>query len=280
MKMSVMLFPFHKELSDGKLSARTLMAEMKAVGVTALEPMLSWVDTAPQKWAELRQAAADAGIRYACFDVGVNFVGESEADRVKALDIVKRGVALCQEIGCPIALLPGSKPAKNMSDDEGRKIYSDGLAKSVDLTRGSGVTLTIEDFGVYPTFACSAKHCLEVLDGAQRPELKFTFDNGNFLLADDQPTECFRLTASRVAHVHIKDFALKSPEENVGIKSRAGKRYVGCAIGAGAAEVRDCLALIKRSGYNGWLSIEVSISPPVQAAIQGAKFIAEAWKNV
>ena len=112
-----------------------------------------------------------------------------------------------------------------MSNEEGRKIYSEGLAKSFDMTKGSGVTLTIEDFGVYPYFACSSAHCIEVLDGAKRPALKLTFE-----------------------------------------------------IGAGVTQVKECLALIKASKYSGWISLEVGTRPPLDSAIQGAKYVTEAWK--
>jgi sugar phosphate isomerase/epimerase len=256
------------------------MDEMKKVGVTALEPMLSWIDTAPERWEELRQAAAVAGMQYSCLDVGANFVGENEEDRRKALDTAVRGVELARSLSCAVVLLPGSRPAANMSNEEGRKIYSEGLAKTADRTRDSGVILTIEDFGVYPRFACSAAHCIEVLDGAKRPELKFTFDNGNFLLADESPAQCFKRTQDRIVHIHIKDFALRPPDSSPGLTTPAGKKYMGCEIGMGKAEVKECLALIKRSTYSGWLSLEVGTRPALDSAIHGARYVTETWKQV
>jgi sugar phosphate isomerase/epimerase len=280
MKMSVMVFPFHKELSDKTLSAKKFVEDMKNVGVTALEPMLSWVDSDPAGWNELRKAAADAGMQYSCFDIGANFVGENAEDRRKAFDNVARGVEWCVQVKCPVALLPGSRPATGMSNEEGRKIYSEGLAKSFDMTKGSGVTLTIEDFGVYPHFACHSTHCIEVLDGAKRPALKFTFDNGNFILADEQPADALKRTQDRIVHVHIKDFALRPPDDKPGLTTPAGKKYMGCEIGAGVTQVKECLALIKASRYSGWISLEVGTRPPLDSAIQGAKYVTEAWKKV
>jgi sugar phosphate isomerase/epimerase len=80
--------------------------------------------------------------------------------------------------------------------------------------------------------------------------------------------------------VHLKDFALIKPEDKGGIKSPSGKRYVGCEIGVGEAEVDACLGSIKRSPYRGWLSLEVGTRPPLASAIQAAKYVAEAWRRV
>ncbi len=280
MKLSVMLFPFHKELTDKTLSPNKLIQEFHAVGIRAVEPMLAWMETNAELWNELRRAADDQGMAYSCLDIGVNLVGENESDRQKAIDTVVRGVERCRELKCPVALLPGTKPATGMSNEEGRRIYSEGLAQAVDRTKGSGVTLTIEDFGVYPAFACSAAHCIEVLDGAKRPELRFTFDNGNFLLADERPSECYKRTEPRIVHIHIKDFALRPPDNSPSLTTPSGKKYTGCEIGAGAAEVKECLALIKPCSYRGWLSLEVGTRPPLDSAIQGARYVTKTWNTV
>jgi len=106
-------------------------------------------------------------------------VGESDADRQAALDWVAQGVEICAGLGCPTALVAGSKPATGMSNEEGRKVLADALAKVAECAQGSGVTMTIEDFGVYPEFTCSSEHVLEVVQAAAHPNLKITFDNGN-----------------------------------------------------------------------------------------------------
>jgi len=276
MKLSIMLFPFHKQLQDGELQPAELIRRFRDMGITGLEPMMKWVESQPKLWDELRRAADDAGMAYACYDVGVNFVGESESDRRDALDIVARGVEYCAELKCPVALLPGSKPAPGMSGEEGRKIYAEGLAKAAERVEGSGVTLTIEDYGMIPDFACSTAHVLEVVRATGRPDVKVTFDNGNFLLADERPAECFEPLKELTVHVHIKDLAL-APEGGGRLASRSGRRYIGCEIGEGEGEVEQCLSLVKAAGYDGWISLEVGTSPPVRSAEIGAKCVLAAW---
>lgn len=280
MKLSVMLFPFHKQLTDGTLTPEKAVKGFQSVAITAIEPMMSWVEAQPAKWAAFDETVRAAGMTYSCYDIGVNLVGENEADRAKALDTVTRGMEFAKEkLRCPIVLLAGTKPATGMSNEDGRKIYGEQLAKAHERNRKLELTITIEDFGVYPPFTAAAAHCMEVLKAARCPEIRFTFDNGNFLFADDQPTQIFDLVKDRIAHVHIKDFMLCPPEETKkGIISLAGKRYAGCPIGDGKAEVAACLRLLKGAGYKGWISLEVGGGmPPLDDALLGAARVIEAW---
>ncbi len=139
------------------------------------------------------------------------------------------------------------------------------------------MTLTIEDFGVYPHFTCSAAHVLEVVRLSGRADFKVTYDNGNFLFADEKPTECLQAVKDHFAYVHIKDFALGDPDGEGGLKSLAGKRYIGCHIGEGVAEVAQCLTMLKQGGYDGWASLEVGMSPPLDEAIRSAAYVNRAW---
>jgi sugar phosphate isomerase/epimerase len=80
--------------------------------------------------------------------------------------------------------------------------------------------------------------------------------------------------------VHIKDFALRPPDNSPGLTTQSGKRYAGCEIGAGKAQVKECIELIKQSRYGGWISLEVGTRPPLDSAIQGAKYVARAWQQL
>lgn len=276
MKLSCMLFPFHGPLVSGDLTPAGLVEDFQAMGIQALEPMLSNLDAEP-KWAELLRIAKSSGMSFSCVDVGVNFIGESLSDRVAALETVKRGLEFCAEIACPIALLPGTKPAEGMSNEDGRKLYAEGLAKSAELAKPLGIITCIEDFGVYAAFACHSRDVLEVVTLAG-PETMVTWDNGNFILADEMPTDALPPLWERTCHVHIKDFILDATGQ-AGLKTPTGKAYGGIPIGDGDCQVRECVAELKRRGFEGWVSLEVGLAPPVADAITGAKVVRQAWEE-
>ncbi|MEN6302856.1 MAG: sugar phosphate isomerase/epimerase family protein [Armatimonadia bacterium] len=274
MKLSVMLFPFHGLISNGSLAPATLVEEMTQAGITAIEPMLSNLDAAPEPWQEVLRLAKAAGMTWSCLDIGANLIGNSEEDRKAALETVKRGLALCAEWDCPVALIPGTRPSEGMSNEEGRKLYSAGLRQCADMAKEYGIIATIEDFGVYPAFACRSDHVLEVVTGAG-PDVKVTYDNGNFLLSDETAMHALAATRDLTVHVHIKDFKV-DPTGEAPLKGLSNKRWIGAEIGGGEGEVAEVVASLKLSGYDGWLSLEVN-APPVEMMRQGAQFVQQAW---
>ncbi|MFP3904230.1 MAG: sugar phosphate isomerase/epimerase family protein [Armatimonadota bacterium] len=277
MKLSVMLFPFHAGMKDGDIDVAPSLRQMKDAGVTGIEANLPYADQTPALWRELLHAASDLGLAHACFDIGVNLIGESAADRQEAVDTVVRSVDICRDIGCQTALVHGTRPSQGMTNDEGRKIYSEQLAKAAEGVEGSGVTLTIEDYGVYPEFSCSSRHVLDIVEGTGRDDVKVTFDNGNFMLADEEPMDAYPVLIDRTVHVHLKDWESVDPEAERGLVSPGGTRYVGCEIGEGTARVGEVTQRLRSDGYDGWLSLEVSTSPPLEAAITGAENVTRAW---
>jgi sugar phosphate isomerase/epimerase len=272
MKLSCMLFPFHGIVSNNEMSPGALVERFAAAGIGALEPMMSNLDAEP-RWREVLRLAKEAGMAMSCVDVGVDFVGLREGG--KAFDNVRRGLDLCAEIGCPIAMFPGTRPAEGMSNEEGRRIYSEGLAKAAEMAKPMGITPCIEDFGVYPAFACHSSHVLEVVTNAG-PDMLVAWDNGNFILADEMPMDALAPLYDRTCHVHIKDFKLDTSGE-ARLKTPSGKAYGGCAIGDGDCQVRECVAEFKRRGFEGWLSLEVGGPGPVEQAEHGAAVVKQAW---
>jgi sugar phosphate isomerase/epimerase len=250
-----------------------LVERFHGAGIAGIEPMPMAGGAQPPWWGEFYRAALDLGMQCACCDVIGDLVGEDENQRRQAIDSSVAGIDWCREVGCGVALLAGSRPAPGMSDREGRRIYAESLAKIAERTEGSGVTLTIEDFGVSPTFTCTAGHVLEVVRLTGREDVKVTFDNGNFLLADEKPMDVLGRMLPYTVHVHLKDFAAGEPEGQGGLRSPKGVRYIGCEIGAGEAQVAECIAALRQARYGGWLSLEVGLAPAVEESVRAAGYV-------
>lgn len=278
MKLSVMLFPYHPGLAQGKVTAAAIAADLKAGGATAVEAMVGFEKSYPEQWQALLAALADAGLGHACLDVGVNLVCTTDPEKQAAMDTVKYGLETAAALSCPVVLLAGSRPPEGMSNEEGRQRYAANLAAAAELAVPYGIVTTIEDFGVYPHFACGPEHCLEVLQGTGRDDVRFTYDNGNFLLANADPMDALALTRDRSVHVHIKDFMVDATDQ-AGLKSADGRAWRGCDIGAGAGRVPEVLASLKQSGYDGWVSLEVSVADALAGARQGMAYISEMWEQ-
>ncbi|MBR4673404.1 MAG: sugar phosphate isomerase/epimerase [Victivallales bacterium] len=264
MKLSVMLFPFQ----NGKYEPRQLVHDLAIAGATALEPMESKNIAFPDDWKVIYETAKDEGMSFSCYDLGLNLVGTSDQDRAEALEHAKRGFEFSREVlDCSLVMIPGSKPAEGMSNEEGRKIYGEQLGKAAEIAAQFGIKALIEDFGVYPYFSANSAHCAEVMKYAG-PLPGFTFDNGNFLYGGEQTRDAFATFAPRTHHVHIKDFVVAPEDATKGTRSVLGQRFVECAIGEGITDVEWTIKSFLARGYDGFFSMEVSTLPRVVNALK------------
>jgi sugar phosphate isomerase/epimerase len=280
MKLSVMLFPFQPGLVNGEWKPEGLVDSFRAAGITGLEPMMSNLKAAPDRWRDFIAAARAAGMVFTCYDIGVNLIGNNQEEREAALQTALEGIACARDtLDCPTVLLAGTRPAPGMTEAEGRLVYAEQLARVIDRAEGSGVTVTIEDFGIYPLFTAAGGHCLDVLRAVKRESMRFTFDNGNFLLGGDRPMDVFEALYPYTSHVHIKDFTPREPDGKPSLTASNGIPYKDCRIGTGDAQVRECVTRLKKLGYPGWISLEVGGGDVVSHAVEGARVVQETWEQ-
>jgi inosose dehydratase len=96
-----------------------------------------------------------------------------------------------------------------------------------------------------------------VLDGSS---IKLCLDTGHLLLGGIDPVELVRRSASRIAHVHLKDVDAaiaerwRSRAEPSYHANVAAGMYVG--LGDGDAHVGDVIDELVRRGYDGWFVLE------------------------
>lgn len=267
-----MTFPFHGMISQGTITPEQFIQDIRIAGATGIETMWGWEDKDPVNWKKLIDAAKAAGLKQACYDIGLNLVYTTQEEKNNLLAKCRERLAFARNVlDCSTVLIYSSKPAPDMPIPEAVKIFGDMLNEASIIAAEYGITVTLEDFDPLPAFVCSAKSCMDVL--ARAPKAGLTFDTGNFLIADDNPVEIFPLVKERIAHVHVKEKACVQPDDKPAQTSLKGLKYRGAFLGKGSAQIAECTALLKESGYKGWLSVETGASLP--EAINGIKFLCE-----
>lgn len=120
----------------------------------------------------------------------------------------------------------------------------------IEAARGSGLTLLHEnEKGIYGD---TARRCLDLLDSLNCPFVKATFDPANFVQCGEETyPAAFQILRKHIVYMHIKD-------------ARSQDRTVTPA-GEGDGKLPEILAELKRSNYEGFLSIE----PHLNASLPG-----------
>jgi sugar phosphate isomerase/epimerase len=121
-----------------------------------------------------------------------------------------------------------------------------------------GVQIGLED---HQSLSKTTAGLLRLATLVDSPWLKINYDTGNAYLAGEDPYAGLEACVSRLAHVHAKDISLEHAEAE---KGKVTGTPVGCACGDGVIDWTRAVAILRRGGFNGILSVECGT--PLQAA--------------
>ena len=145
-----------------------------------------------------------------------------------------------------IMTLPGFIPEGHTFDFSENNEYVnkilDNLRYITEYAEKYGITVTIEDYDYYLSplsKICGIKFFLDKI-----PQLRFTFDTGNFIYGNEDIYEAFDLLSGKTVHVHCKDRKVLNDE----------LRFA--ATGEGDLPIADVIGKFKEQGYNGYFVIE------------------------
>ena len=261
MKISVSSYSFYQYIKAGKLTQLECVARAKEMGFDAIEFTELNGDTLDEQKAlaaEIKKEADRVGIEINAYTIGANLYHDCTEDS-------EREVArLCGQL--EVAKLLG---AKVMRHDVCYKLGKSGRARSFELMlpviaeNARKVTEYAETLGIR---TCTENHGFIAQDSDRVEKLFNTVahdnygllvDMGNFLCADEDPIRAVSRVAPYAVHVHAKDFIyFDEAVEGRTIMTRGANYIAGTVIGEGVVPVRQCLKILKRAGYDGYVSIE------------------------
>lgn len=260
MKIAVSSYSFSQAMRDGRMNILDVIPKAKQLGYEGVE-----IVRGDQSDKEMRALAAllkaqseEAGIPIIAYMVGADFIKnglENEVERLKG--------------EAEIAALMGAPRMRHDSSagyaadgapvpfEEALPVIIEGYRRVTEFAAGLGVKTMIENHGYFLQDSCRVKRLVE---GVDHPNFGWLTDMGNFMCADEDSVSAMTLAAPMAVHAHAKDFHYKKAGEfvpaNGWFSTRGGNSLRGAIIGNGAVDVPACLALLKKAGYDGWLSVE------------------------
>lgn len=250
--ISIWAFPAGTRLDDAFLMA-------KRAGFDGVEVALSdkgelTLDTTEAELAEIKAAADNAGITLYSVASGIYWKYPFTANDRKTAETARaygrKQIEIAAALGCDTVLIvPGvvsgaGEPFGNIPYDVA---YDRALAAMTGLAaygKEKGVAVGVEN--VWNKFLLSP---LEMRDFVDKTGAAAYFDAGN-VLVNGYPEHWIDILGGRIAKVHIKDFV----------------RKIGNITGfvdllAGDVNFAATMAALRRAGYDGFVTAEVSPYP-------------------
>jgi sugar phosphate isomerase/epimerase len=265
---------FTPALAAGDVELGAVLRFFAELGVVVVEVADAHVQlTGPES---VRGMLADLGLEVVCYDVAADFVDPDPTARREELAELRRGLERAAEVGSRYLLTYPGRPKPGVEPAAVRSWFAEALREALPLARRLGITITIPDVGTAAALSGTSDHLNEICD-AVGPELRVTYDVGNFLLAGEEPLPALDRLAARVAHVHLKDWrvfpadAAPPPGAFTGLD---GRHYLGLALGQGILDLPAVLGRLADLGYAGCLSIEYEgTDDPWQAVRDGLAYL-------
>jgi len=229
----------------------------------------------------LREMCKARGLTTSNYAIAANFMHDDPAAREAEIARVCTEVEVAAELGVATMRhdvawgVPDIKNKARKGFDSYIERMADGCRRVTQYAKSHGIATCVENHG---TFCQDSERVERLCDAVADANFGVLVDIGNFMCADERPELAVARLAPFAKHVHVKDFHYKTAYEDAPgegwFSTRAGNRLRGAIAGHGVVPVRQCLDILRASGYEGGLSLEFEgIEDCMQGIRMGRDFL-------
>jgi sugar phosphate isomerase/epimerase len=265
MKIGVSSYSYSRLVHSGALKQIEVPAKAKEMGFDVIEFSTIAVPEGEdlRNYARrLREECDRVGIEVANYTIGADFLNGSGGDCRAEAERLKSEVYIARILGAPGmrhdatgGFPPDRKGARGF--DDALPALADGCRMVTEYAEQYGIRTMVENHGY---FCQDSERVEKLVNAVNHPNFGLLIDMGNFICVDEDPGTAVGRLMPYAFHVHAKDFHLKAgsePSPGSGwAVSRGGNYWRGAIIGHGNVPIVQCLQAMKRTGYDGVLSIE------------------------
>ncbi|MGD9497035.1 MAG: sugar phosphate isomerase/epimerase family protein [Armatimonadota bacterium] len=225
-----------------ELTPAELFGNLRGMGVEGID---IFARAAEQYGSDtLAEALKESGLTCSCYYIAADLVAD-EPEKVQTADeAFARGIEVARQLGTGICFTHGSQHAHAGEDNYRR--YLDRLRDKLQLFKGTGLTLVIENAG---PLLHTADRMVQACQELGEDGLRLCPDTGNFTLWGQNEIDAVRRCLPWTVHFHIKDYAEHWMKEG-----RPGGREA--VLGEGETPVEQIIDILKDAGWSGWLAWE------------------------
>jgi len=172
-----------------------------------------------------------------------SFIDPEPNYRQVRIDHTRRALSLCAELGAPhITTEPGGPIAPGQTRRQAIDLFVEALKPLAEHAHDLGVLLLIEpEPGLLLE---TTDQYLEVAGRLNAPSVGLNFDVGHaFCMSEDLPAAVAKL-APHTRHYHVEDISAERVHHHL-------------VPGSGAIDFAEVFRAIQKTGYDGWLTVEL-----------------------
>lgn len=205
--------------------------------------------------AEIRKHCSEIGLEICAYTVGADIYNSGE----EAVKSVCAHIDVAQILGAPVVRFDVcySLPHEHLiSYRDAIDVMVPYIRRIADYAEAKGIRVCTENHGY---IFQSPERVEELILAVNHKNYGWLCDIGNFMCTGDDPAHSVAIAAPYTFHAHAKDFIFKNGDNGAidGFIPTSNGNYIrGTVIGHGVVPVRRCVSILKKTGYDGWLSVE------------------------
>ncbi len=265
MRLAVSSYSYMGYLESGKADYFAICSHAKNTGFEAIEfiPLdLKYgnghTDISALA-AAIKKHCDTINLEVCAYTVPADFMLGSGGDIDKEVQRLKQHIDVAALLGAKLLrhdiatrLTPSSRSYRDVIN-----ACTSRIREVSDYAAQKGIRTCMENHGYLMQ---DAQRVEELILAVNHPNFGWLVDMGNFACADQDSAFAVGIAAPYAFHVHAKDFLIKSGnciDPGTGwFRSRAGNYLRGTIVGHGSIPVSQCVAVLKKAGYDGFLSLE------------------------
>ena len=210
---------------------------------------------------ELRRRAGGQGLHFAAITPYATDLNSRDPQVAAAhVDLLLRAIEIAHALGAGCIRVYAGRETGGPGRTERLRRLVEAARRPAEVAAKAGLRLGFENH--FNTLGDSAKATVEAVRAVNHPAVGIVYDQANLtMLGAEDYREAIPLQAPYLLHVHVKDLSFKDkpPEMTSGAVEALppeAKPSISRVVGEGILPWRKIIAELKRTGYDGWLSIE------------------------
>jgi len=194
---------------------------------------------------EVKKLVTSYGLEMICISAHANLMDVGEAGP----SYLKKAISYAKLVGAEIVNTSEGPKPKYLTEEEGFQLMKLNLKSILNMAENFAIKLTIEPHNIYTV---QTGTMLRILNLVRSDMLGVNFDTGNVFLFGTDPLEMLDAMIDKIMHIHLKDIGRETLEKHGGETAIPA----GVTIGEGVVPIKQIINRLKKSGFDGELSVE------------------------
>lgn len=262
MRLSCIPICLFKELCSERTMTVEAWIEMAAdLGLDGIEMYEPYLDSfEPSYLAEVAAELKSHGLAVSMYTGYGDLANPEHAGFRDAVQMVKRNVDLALAFDSKIVRAVAGQWHEGATREQTLERVAQGLRECLEYAREKAVWLAFED---HPDVGTKIEDFVEIIERVGSPDLKVNLDTSNPMVSGQSAVDLAELVKDRVVHVHASD------------------RFADLAhsvAGEGAADFPTIFSILKRAGFDGWVSMEAGGDRGKEGIRDGLTYLKRIWE--